>query len=172
MSAPSCSIAVLSVLLVSCGYHIAGKADLLPKNIKTVSIPAFNNATTRYKLTDRMPEAISREFIAQTRYHIVSDPNTADAVLRGSVLTYTSFPTIFDPVTGRAAAVEVHVTMQLSLVERATGKVLFNRPNYEVRDRYEISVDPGTYFEESDAAVERASKQAAQHVVTSILDNF
>jgi lipopolysaccharide assembly LptE-like protein len=166
------AVAAVSIVLGSCGYHVAGRADLLPKDIKTISIPAFTNATIRYKLTDRMPEALAREFISRTRYHIVSDPNTSDVVLRGTLLTYTSFPTIFDPVTGRAAAVELHVNMQLSLVERATGKVLFSRPNYEVRDRYEISVDPKTYFEESDAALDRVSKQAAQQVVTSILDNF
>ena len=82
---------------------MAGRADLVPKNIQAIAIPAFSNVTTRYKLTDRLPEAISREFISRTRYHIVSDPNQADAVLRGAVLSYTSFPTIFDPVTGRAS---------------------------------------------------------------------
>src|SRR5438552_767428 len=54
-------------LISSCGYHVAGKADLVPKNVKTIAIPAFTNVTTRYKLTDRLPEAITREFISRTR---------------------------------------------------------------------------------------------------------
>ena len=166
------ALLLLTIVSASCGYHIAGQTDLLPKDIKTICIPAFGNGTVRYKLTDRLPEALSREFINRTRYRIVSDPNTADAVLRGSVLNYTSFPTVFDPVQGRAAVVELHVNVQINLVERTTGKVLFTRPNYEIRDRYEISVDPKSYFEESDAALDRASKQAAQIIVTSILQNF
>ena len=110
--------------------------------------------------------------IARTHYRIVSDPDTADAVLTGSVLTYTSFPTVLDPTTGRATAVEVHVTMRLDLIERATGKKLYTRPNFEMRERYQISIDPAAFFEESDAALARASEQTAQQVVSSILDNF
>lgn len=164
--------ASMILLAASCGYHTGGHADLVPKTVHTIAIPAFSNVTTRYKLTDQLPEAITREFIARTHYHIVSDPSTADAVLTGSVLTYTSFPTVFDPTTGRASAVEVHVTMRLNLVERATGKTLYTRPNFDMRERYQISIDPAAFFEESDAALARASEQTAQQVVSSILDNF
>ena len=160
------------LLTASCGYHTAGRAELVPKTVHTIAIPAFTNQTTRYKLTDQLPEAIAREFISRTHYRIVADQNAADAVLTGSVLTYTSFPTVFDPKTERASAVEVHVTMRLSLVERATGKTLYMRPNFEMRERYQISIDPAAFFEESDAALARASQQTAQQVVSSILDNF
>ncbi len=159
------------LLLSSCGYHTAGHADLLPKTVKTICIPAFSNITTRYKITDRLPEAISREFIARTRYHIVPDPGAADAVLRGSVMNYYSFPTVFDQTTGRATAVEVHVIMQISLVGR-DGTVLFTRPNFETRERYEISTNAAQYFDESDAGLNRVSQQVARSVVTSILENF
>jgi len=157
---------------VSCGYHTAGKADLVPKTIHTIAIPAFANTTTRYKLTGWLPEAISRELISRTRYRVVPDVNAADAVLNGSVTNFTSFPMVFDPATGRASAVELHVYMQVNLVERATGKTIFTRPNFEVRERYQISVDPSAFFEESDTALDRLSRQTARQVVSAILENF
>ena len=166
------AIAAGSVLLFSCGYHTGGRADLVPKTVHTIAIPAFTNLTTRYKLTDQLPEAIAREFISRTRYRIVPNPTAADAVLEGTVLGYTSFPTVFDPATSRASAVEVHVTMRLSLVERASGKTLYSRPNFEIRERYQISIDPTAFFEESDSALARASQQTARQVVSSILENF
>jgi hypothetical protein len=158
--------------LAGCGYRVAGHADLLPKTIKTIAIPAFGNLTIRYKLTDQLPEAIAREFISRTRYRVVKDMNTADAILRGAVLNYFAYPTIFDPQTGRASGVQIHVIMQVSLIERATGKTLFTRPSFEIRERYQISTDPGVYFEESDTALARVSVQAARQVVTAILENF
>jgi outer membrane lipopolysaccharide assembly protein LptE/RlpB len=163
------SLAALALLLASCGYHISGHTDLLPNTIHTVAIPAFTNATTRYKLTDRLPEAVSREFIARTRYRIVSDPNQADMVLRGTVINQFAAPSI---VVGNATAVDVHVYLQITLTERATGKVLFTRPAMEVRERYEVSVDPKQYFEESDAALDRLSRSVAQQLVSAILNNF
>ena len=165
-------VACAALVVSSCGYHTGGHADLVPKTIHTIAVPAFANLTARYKLTDQLPEAIAREFISRTRYRIVPDSSTADAVLSGTVLGYTSFPTVFDPTTGRASAVEVHVTLRVSLVERATGKTLYSRPNFEVRERYQISIDPTAFFEESDSALARASQQTARQVVSSILENF
>jgi hypothetical protein len=164
---------MLCLFSVSCGYHVAGKADLVPKSIHTIAIPAWSNITTRYKLTDHLPQAISHEFIARTRYQIVTDPNAADAVLRGAVISYFAYPTTIDQATGRASGLQVIVTMQVSLVERATGKVLFTRPSFDFRQRYEISTtSTSAYFDESDAALERLSRDVARDVVTAILENF
>lgn len=162
----------LVLLLTSCGYRFAATDTVLPKTIRTISVPAFNNLTTRYKLTDQLPEAISREFLTRTRYRVVSDPNAADAVLRGTVINYSAFPTIFDPANGRAAFAEIHVTLSVSLTERSTGKVLFNRPNFDVRETYQISPDATQYFEESDPALKRAGQQVARSIISAVLENF
>jgi hypothetical protein len=162
----------VSLTLASCGYRFAATDTVLPKTIHTVSIPAFANLTTRYKLTDQLPEAISREFLTRTRYKVVADPDTADAVVRGAVINYAFNPTIFDPATGRAAYAELHVTLNVSLTERATGKVLFERKNFEVRETYQISPNATQYFEESDPALKRAGQQVARSVVSAVLENF
>jgi RNase P/RNase MRP subunit p29 len=158
--------------LAGCGYHVGGKADLLPKTVKTIAIPTFGNLTTRYKISDRLGSAISREFLTRTRYQIVADPNEADATLSGSVLNYVAFPTVVDQVTGRAAGVQISVMLQVNLTDRASGKVLFTRPNMEVRERYEISIDQAQYFEESETALERLSRDVARSVVSAVLSGF
>jgi hypothetical protein len=161
-----------SVALSSCGYHVAGKADLVPKSVHTIAIPAFSNITTRYKLTDHLPEAITREFIARTRYQIITDTSQADAVLRGAIVNYVAYPTTIDQQTGRASGLQVNVTLQVTLTERATGKVIFTRPSFEVHQRYELSIKAGAYFDESDAALDRLSRDVARDLVSSILENF
>jgi len=145
---------------------------MVPKTVKTIALPKWTNVTTRYKLTDRLPEAIAREFIARTRYQVVNDPEKADAVLTGAVVNYNAYPTIFDQKTGRASGLQVNVTLQVRLVERATGKVLFTRPSFEARQRYEISISAQAYFEESGEALERLSRDVARDVVSAILESF
>jgi hypothetical protein len=137
-----------------------------------VCIPAFRNASTRYKLTDHLPEAISREFIARTRYSIISDCSQADAVLNGAVLNYLANQTVVNVATGRATAADIHVIMSVSFTERATGKVLYNNPNFSINERYEISTDPVAYFEESDAGLNRVAMQVSRLVVSAILNKF
>ena len=80
----------LTSLLSGCGYHISGKSDVVPKSVQTIAVPAFNNLTVRYKFADRLTGAITREFIARTRYHIIADPTQADAVLNG----YNQYPSM------------------------------------------------------------------------------
>ena len=165
-------MAGLCLCLISCGYHVSGHADLLPKSVQTIAIPAFKNITSRYKLPERLASSLTREFISRTRYHINAEPDKADAVLRGTVLRYDSYATTFDPATGRSSAVQIIVTMKLTLTERATGKVLWERPSMEVRERYEIGTDQRAYLEESDAAVDRMSRDVARSVVSAVLEAF
>jgi hypothetical protein len=163
---------IIALCTASCGYRFSDGGGSLPKTIHTVAIPAFTNLTTRYKLTDQLPEIISREFITRTRYRVVADADTADAVLRGTVITYSFYPTIFDSINARAVLAEMHVQLSITLTERATGKVLLSRPNFDVHNTYQISPDATQYFEESDPALKRAGQEVARSVVSAVLQNF
>jgi outer membrane lipopolysaccharide assembly protein LptE/RlpB len=163
---------VLAMGLAGCGYHVAGHADLMPKTVKTIAVPAFANPTTRFQIARMLPEDVAREFIARTRYNIVPDPNQADAVLTGVVNNYSAYPIVVDPKSGRATGVQVIVNLQVTLTERATGKTIYQRNGYEFRDRYTISIDPQSYFDENGTAMARVSKDAARSIVSAILENF
>jgi hypothetical protein len=160
-----------ALLAPGCGYHVSGHADTLPKTIRTIAIPAFSNATIRYRLTERLPAAITREFIGRTRYEVVADPSKADAVLTGSVIRYQAYPMTLDPLTSRASTAQLYVRMQITLRDRA-GNVLYSQPAFEARERYQISTDQPSYLEESDAALDRLSQDVARMVVSGILENF
>jgi hypothetical protein len=161
-----------TVALAGCGYHVSGHADALPPAVKTIAIPAFGNLTNRYRLSERIPAAIGREFLARTRYRIVGEPEGADAVLTGAVVNYMSFPNVTDPTSARAAGIQISVIMQVTLTEQKTGKVLFTRPSLEFRQRYEIAADQTAYFEESDVALDRLSRDVARWLVSSVLEAF
>ena len=133
-------------------------------------------------MTDKLPEAIAREFIARTRYRPIAKQDEADAILRGSVTNYYAFPIISDPSSGRASSLQMGVTMQITLVDRLTGKVLFERKGFDVRQRYEIAPvrttgneqlpDPNVYFDESEAGLSRLTREVGRSVVSAILEMF
>ena len=162
---------VLALMLIGCGYHVAGTTDSLPKSINTIAVPAFKNVSTQYKVSDSLATAVAREFISRTRYKITADPTTADATLSGAVVNFISYPTIVDNNSGRNTAVQVIVTVSVTLRDRA-GNVLFTRPNFEVHERYEISIDPRNYFDESEPAMLRVSQDVARSVVSAVLEKF
>lgn len=158
--------------LVSCGYHVGGKADLVPKAVETISIPAFQTATTRYKLVDVLPQQIGREFAARTRFRIVNDPSEADAVLNGRINTVQINATVQDPTSAKATTINIYVDLTVNLVERASGRVIYSRPNYGFRQSYEVALDPHQVFDESGPALDRLSRDVAHDVVSAIVENF
>jgi hypothetical protein len=161
----------VGLLFAGCGYRVGPQASLLPATIHTIAIPQFGNNTVQYKLASYMSEAVSREFITRTRYAVVADPKQADATLYGSIVTYSSGATVSDPTTGRGTGAQVTVQLQIRLIAK-DGKVLYTRPNFSFQDRYEISVNPGQYIDESQATLSRLSRDVARSVVSAVLENF
>ena len=165
-------LTVFAAGMGSCGYHVGGKADLMPKSIQTIAIPAFSTFTTRYKLVDALPEQIAREFMARTRFRIVENSKDADAVLTGSINSENAFPTLLDPTSGKATRITIFVNVTITLREQATGRTLYSRPNYSFKEYADVAVDPHQYFDESGPAMDRLSRELARDVVSSILENF
>ena len=166
------ALAAAFASLCSCGYHVGGRADLVPRSIQTISIPSFTTLTTRYKLVDVLPQEIGREFLARTRFRIVNDPSQADAVLHGSINTVTAVPSIFDPTSGKATSIQITVSATFNLIERTTGRVLYSRSNFVARQNYEVPVDPHQFFDERDPAFNRLSRDVAHDIVSAIVENF
>ena len=64
------------------------------------------------------------------------------------------------------------MALQVTLVERATGKVLFTRPRLEMRESYEIPLQQGQYFDESDAALRASASAWRNRWCRRFLNNF
>ncbi|MCU1326825.1 MAG: hypothetical protein JWN34_2195 [Bryobacterales bacterium] len=164
-------VLMAALALSGCGYHVGSQGNLLPKDLRTIAVLPWGNGTTQYKLPAYMSEAISREILSRTRYNVVADPAKADATISGGVVNVFNSATIYDPVSGRSTGAQLMVQVQVKLVDKA-GKVLFSRPNLEFRDRYEMAVDPRQYIDESQATLERISRDMARTVVSAILESF
>ena len=143
---------------------------LLPKTIKTVCISTFSNDASSGKLADRMREEIASEFLARTHYRLVSDPARADAVLVASIVYYTSHPAILDPVGEQPRVVETDIMLRVIVTERTTRKILFDRPSFEVQDRYQIGLAPSQDAKANDVVFHRTAMLAARHIIGEILE--
>jgi hypothetical protein len=159
-------------ILAGCGYHVTGRGDLMPKSVKTIAVPAFANVTPRQQLARLLTAGVTREFISRTRYRVVDDPLQADAVLQGALTNFDVNPIIFDPVSNRATTVHVRATLRITLTERASGKVIFSQPRMQWDERYQVSISPQEYFDESGTAIVRVAQAMAQAVVSAVLENF
>jgi len=158
-------------LAVGCGYHTAGHTTTIPESVHTLAIPAFVNQTHTYKIEQMLTQAVVREMVTRTHYHVVTGDDDADATLHGTVLSTYTTPLTYDSKTGRAASVLVVISMNVSLQDKQGG-VLYRNPSYLFREQYEVSRDPNSFFEEDTPAFQRLSRDFARTLVSNILEGF
>jgi outer membrane lipopolysaccharide assembly protein LptE/RlpB len=164
-------LALLCLCSTGCGYHTAGRANLLPSDLRTIAVPAFVNQTQTYKIEQTLTSAVFQEFSTRTTYRMTTDPGAADAILRGTVISTYSTPLTYDSKTGRAASVLVIVSMKVALSDRQ-GKVLYQNPSYTFREQYQVSQELSSFFEEDSPAFQRLSREFARDLVSNILEAF
>ena len=170
-AAAALAFTLACVFAMGCGYHTAGHANLLPSDLRTIAIPAFVNRTQTYRIEQTLTESVVQEFSTRTKYHITSASNSADATLRGMVVSTYTAPLTYDSQTGRAASVLITVNMKVSLIDKH-GKVLYENPSYVFREQYQVTRGLSSFFEESSPALNRLSREFARTLVSSILEGF
>jgi outer membrane lipopolysaccharide assembly protein LptE/RlpB len=161
-----------ALFTTACGYHTAGHAVTLPANVQTIAIPAFVNRTQTYKIEQRLTAAVVQEMVTRTHYHILNEPSdSADATLRGVVMSTSTSPLTYDSRSGRASSALVVVTAKVTLTDRQ-GKVLYQNPSYLFREEYQVSQELSSFFEEDSPALDRLSHAFARTLVSNVLEGF
>jgi outer membrane lipopolysaccharide assembly protein LptE/RlpB len=187
--------AAMSLFAAGCGYRVAGHGtDTLPKTIHVIAVPAIENKTSTFKIEQRLTAATIHEFLAKTRYKIVSDPNEGDAVLTGKVLSLEVLPLLFQSSSSttssvaQATAMIVTMKCEVTLTERDSDKVLYHTNNFIFRNEYQLATScvqtPGStcstptrnqvesFFQEGEPAADRMAQDFASRLVSAVTENF
>jgi outer membrane lipopolysaccharide assembly protein LptE/RlpB len=171
LSLAVCVIALI-VFLSACGYHVSGTAPSLPADWQAIAIPAFKNDTTQYRIEQRFTSAVIRQFIERTKYRIIQNPEDADAILHGEVISIETSPILFNGTTGQVTSMVVTIHTKVSLIETKSQKVVYHNDDIVFRDEYQISTDVQSFFQEEGPAVERMSRDFAAQLGSNVTENF
>ncbi len=171
----ACFVLLVACLLLgsaSCGYHTSGKAVRLPQNVRSIYVPTFTNNTHAFRVEQVLTAAVVQELRSRTNFQVVlSDTNSADATLRGTVTFAGTIPLTYDSQTGKVSSSMLQLGMKVSLVDRS-GKVLWENPGYLYRTQYELSQDAASFFEEESPALQRVANDFAKTLVSNIVEAY
>jgi hypothetical protein len=146
----------------------------LPKNIKTVAVPAFQFEARglRYRVESRFTEAVTKEIIRRGRgIKVQGTRENADAVVEGTIRDFNFSGVLLDS-QGRARVYEVTITSAVTVRDLKSNEILYDNQNFIFRDSFEFSSDPRSFFNEEDPAVERMSRAFAESVVSTIVNGL
>lgn len=154
----------------SCGYHVENGSPALAPG-KTLAIESFENNTTYYKVDQIFTQAMINEMVRATGYRIVSDASGADAVLKSTIRGLNTSPVTYSK-SSFASTFLVTVNATVQLIEKSTGKILFENHNVLFSEQYVINTDVGNFFSEMNPALSRLADDFSATVVSAILEAY
>jgi hypothetical protein len=117
-------LALLAVLPVGCGYHLAGTAVQLPEGVHSVRVGQFDNRSRQFGLDRELALAIEREFYRRGVLRVEEDPNAGDGELTGTIRSFKVRPVAFD-AEDEALEYEAELTLDVTLRRRSDGVVVW-----------------------------------------------
>lgn len=159
-------------LLAACGYTLVGHSNFLNSNIHTIQVPAFVNRTTRVELEQFVTQSVADEMVARGRLKLVTKPDDADIVLKGSIDSFGIFPIAFNQ-QGFATQYQISITANISLVDhRNEDKVLWKNDQYRFAENYEVNVVSADASSQETRAIREIAVRFAETLVTNLLEGF
>ena len=155
---------------VGCGYRMGGGPPLYAQ-IRTIAIPVFKNATFEPGIEIPVTSAIKEAFVRDGRWRVVDDPKTADAKIIGLVKTFGATPLSFS-VSRVVTQYRVSVTVEMTLVERGTEKILWREGGIDGHAEYFLTSDIAQSRSSEDRAIREASGMLAEGTAARILDGL
>jgi hypothetical protein len=169
------AFALALVLLSVSGFTECYKPvtkNQLPKRIRTVAVPAFQNNALRYKVESRFTDAVMKEIVRRGRgLRVQGEAKGADAVIDGIIKSFTFSGVLLDD-RGRARIFEVTITAAVTVRDQIENRVLYDNQDYVFRGEFEFTNDPRSFFNEEDPAVERMARSFAESVVSTLINGF
>ena len=91
----ACIPVLLLFMLTSCGYHLSGTGSALRMNLRTISVPVFDNESSEPLIQREFTDAVRQAFLTDGRLKLTG-PKKADLLLSGIINSYNVRSVAFD----------------------------------------------------------------------------
>ncbi len=118
-----CAVGGLSGCGEVAGYSTGG---LFPDNVATVRLEMFDNRSFRRGTEFEFSDALAKRIEADTPYKIVTDPDKADSVISGQLLSIGESTLTIERNTARPLEIEVVITAAVNWKDLRTGRMMIN----------------------------------------------
>jgi outer membrane lipopolysaccharide assembly protein LptE/RlpB len=164
------AVVILFSTTLGCGYHIMGKGEEFPEGITSVAIIPLDNKTVEPNLTSIFTSALRHEFIFRHDVEVVPEEK-AEASLQGSISSIKISSSAYD-LTGRAAAYDIFITLDLRLIRRGTNAILWKADNIQGQWHYNASYDAIVNEGNKTTAIQKIAADLAEKIYIMIKERF
>jgi len=172
---------LVTSLLVGCGYHLRADGEPVGIELESLAIPMFSSTSSTIGFEADFTRMIRQEFISYGRVPLVPEEK-AQAVLVGKIqdvrtdpLTYSSqdvtvggYTSTYDVTKSR----KLRVRLEVQLVDRRQGKVIWREAAMEEQASYAVSGDPLETSYSERQALEKIAGRLAKRIYLRTMERF
>ncbi len=160
-------IALLVLVLSGCGYHVAGKAGRMPAGIESISIPVFENRTTKPDIESDLTAAFVTEFVTTVRVE-----GGAGYAMYGVIKRYELQPVSFTK-SDINQEYRLRVDMTLTIIDKKDGQIVWRDENISDYEDFTVNINDVTETtEREEAALNKLAKDTARLVKERMQEGF
>jgi len=174
-------VLVSCFLIGACGYQFRATGEPVGIELESLAIPLVSSPSSDRGFEAVFTRIVREEFISRGRVPLVASEN-AQAVLQGRITDIRTYPVSFksqeQTVGGTVTTYsvtrsrELRVTLDMQLVYRESGKVVWHEKDMEERATFAMDTDPLTTQYNQQKALERIALRMAQRIYLKTMERF
>jgi outer membrane lipopolysaccharide assembly protein LptE/RlpB len=149
-------------VVMGCGYRFAGEGFGPSSEIRSIAIPTVTNETYEAGIETIITNALLAELIKDRRVKVVG-VDEADAVMEGTVTSFTTSSVAYDP-TGVVLEYRTWVSLDVIVKRKKTGEVLWSERGLTESDVYRVSSVVLSTEAEKERAIQEIAGELARRI--------
>jgi len=172
---------LLSLTVTGCGYQFRADGQPVGIQLESLAIPLFSSTSSQIGFEADFTKVIRQEFISQGRVPLVPEEK-AQAVLIGKIVEIRADPLTYRTqdvtVGGNTSTFEVTksrkliVKLEIQMVDRRSGKVIWREAGMEDQASYAVSGDPLEMRYTEQQALQKIAGRLAKRIYLRTMERF
>jgi hypothetical protein len=172
---------LLSLMVAGCGYHFRADGEPVGIQLESLAIPMFSSTSSQIGFEADFTKVIRQEFISQGRVPLVPEEK-AQAVLIGKIVEIRADPLTYRSqdvtIGGNTSTFEVTksrkliVKLEIQMVDRRSGKVIWREAGMEDQASYAVSGDPLETRYTEQQALQKIAGRLAKRIYLRTMERF
>jgi outer membrane lipopolysaccharide assembly protein LptE/RlpB len=167
--------------LAGCGYHLRADGEPVGIELESLAIPMFSSTSSEIGFEADFTKVIRQEFISYGKVPIVPEEK-AQMVLVGKIREIRADPLTYRTqdftLGGYTSTYEVtksrklRVRVEVQLMDRRQGKIVWREPGMEEQASYTVSTDPLEMRYSERQALEKIAGRLAKRIYSRTMERF
>ena len=160
----------LLLLISGCGYQLGKVVINLPENVRTISIPTFQNHSFEPAIENIITRQVRQAFLASSRLELINNTQEADLLIEGSVTAFDLFPLSIDRNRNVVIENRIKISLDIRLRGSEEDQTIWHDPHLETTAVFLVQEDPSATRVARDRAILEASEHFAEDLVHRVFE--